>query len=100
MWTRVYFNFSTAMFDLFITTKRQDYIIKDKTETNQASILILWHSKCTFKSKLVANVFNLYILQIKLAFVQKEVRDCLTYKMVSSERSWMHHMGKNLLRAC
>ena len=47
MWTRVYFNFSTAMFDLFITTKRQDYVIKDKTETNQASILILWHSKCT-----------------------------------------------------
>ena len=46
MWTRVYFNIST-MFDLFTTTKRQDYIIKDKTETNQASILILWHPKCT-----------------------------------------------------
>ena len=48
----------------------------------------------------MANVFKLYILQIKLAFVQKEVRDCITHKMVSSERSWMHHMGKNLLRAC
>ena len=47
MWTRVYFNFSTAMFDLFFTTKRQDYIINDKTETNLASILIFWYSKCT-----------------------------------------------------
>ena len=42
-------------------------------------------------------MFKLYILQIKLAFVQKEVRDCTTHKKVSSERSWMHHIGEELV---